>query len=429
MAKNDMFDGMDLFSLFGDDIMPSEEKKEETKEEKKEMPSSTNESYEDTNLEDGEDDDSLDMTTDEDESADTKKESRKATSGKKKAAPKTVNLPARCIGRNFDTTVDGSGTVTYEELLGTLHAMGIKEVANATVKPLPQKGGVVYFNYPTNNGTKEATQVFPSDNLKAVVADGLEQMEITPDGFEGYLQNAPKEISVGNILEKWTATWPMWAGEELNYDSKTQTAVPVGGKQLTDSDSLTLPLEVVKGGKKITLTADDFPMNDTISHKDIVNFLWGEIPAKVSLLKLASGTIVANYSIDKEVPITVERKFAEVNKNASATLVTETYALPLSVYFVTLNQRFELDSSMFNGKERVTEEDVLSLLKQSYSMLRSKDRRIESIYVKETHTLSVALVSGTKGSAYALPESPNVGLFKLIRSMDEFEEVKRLPFF
>jgi len=424
MAKsNEMFEGMDLFSLFGEDVMPTAQA-----EEKEVTPVSTETTEESNDLEDldGEDeDDSLDLDV-----KDSKAKERKPAAKKSTATIKTVKLPVRCIGRNFDMEVSGSGTVTYEELLGTLHAQGIKEVAHADVRPLEAKDGVVYFNYPMH-GTKEGVQVFSGKNHIAIIASGMDQMEVTPELFEGYLQTSPKEISVGHLLEKWTADWPMWNGEELNYDVTTQVAIPVGGKVLTDTDQLTFPIEVVKSGKKITLAADDFPMSETITSKEIVDYLWGQVPVKISLQKLSSGVLVANFAAEKKgTPINVDKKFAKVNDKGTTTMVTESYALPLSVYFVTLNQRMELNSSMFNGKERVTEADVLELLKQSYSMLRSKDRRIDSIYVKETHTLSVALVSGTKGSAsYALPEPASTGLFKLIRTREELEEVKKEPFF
>ena len=423
MAKsNEMFDGMDLFSLFGEDIMPTAQAEE------KDTKSVKTKKTEKSNLledEDGEDEeDSLDL----DDNDSTAKE-KKPAAKKAKAAAKKVKLPVRCIGRNFDMEVTGSGTVTYEELLGTLYAQGIKEVAHSEVRPLEVKDGVVYFNYPLKS-SNESVQVFPGENQKAIILSGMDQLEVTPELFEGYLRTAPKEISVGHLLEKWTADWPMWKGEELNYDVTTQVAIPVGGKTLTYADRLAFPIEVIKSGKRTTLTADDFPMCEMITCQDIVNYLWGQVPVKISFQKLASGVLIANYDSEKtSTPITVDRKFAKINEKNITAMVTETYALPLNVYFVTLNQRIEVTSSMFNGKERVTAADVLELLKQSYSMLRSKDRRIDSIYVKEAHTLSVALVSGTKGSSYVLPEPVSTGLFKLIRTREELEEVKKEPFF
>lgn len=426
MAKsNEMFESMDLFALIQDTMLPTAQEEEEKK--VKPVESTTTETSNNLAELDGEEeDDSLDLEEDEDSTAEEKKPAVK----QKKSAPKTVKLPVRCIGRNFDMEVSGSGTLTYEELLGTLYAQGIKEVAHSDVRPLENKGGVVYFNYPTK-GSNEGVQVFPGEHLKALIASGMDQLEVVPELFEGYLQTSPNEISVGHLLEKWTAEWPIWNGEELNYDVLTQVAIPVGGKTLTDSDQLTFPIDVIKSGLKITLSAEDFPMSETITHKEIVDYLWGQVPVKVSLHKLSSGVLVANYAAEKSgAPIQVNRNFAKVNDKSTTTMVTESYALPLNLYFVTLNQRRELNSSMFNGKERVTEIDVLELLKQSYSMLRSKDRRIDSIYVKETHTLSVALVSGTKGSAsFALPEPSSTGLFKLIRTREELEEVKKEPFF
>lgn len=446
MAKKDLdfdFDGMSLFD-FMPDITPTKE--EDSKASEKEANVSDNASETNTAVKQA---DSVDEGDDEDldsETLDAAEETpaaKKTTSTTTKPAAKKakglkgedkVTLPIACYGRNWSHAIDELGTITYNELVKLLYNEGFKEVAHSQVTMI-SGSGFVLFTTPTKESDTDIL-VSIKDGTQVTVADGMLQMSVDVKDFSDL---SAEEISVLHLQEKWEQSVPEWRNKGLNFDPVSQIAIPVCDCLINSKDEVPLPATIIVNGEKVALSEEHFLLKEKITAQDILEHLKQEVSAvsdynfftvaDTALCKYSDNVYVLRFTENKQSKtVTYDRSFAKIGKSEAKKAI-ELIHLPVDVYFVTLNMTFRMLPEQFGGKTKVKEEEILEILKQSYSILRSKDRRIETVYAKENNLFSVALVSGTKGSAYALPEAPECGLFKLLRSVAEVNEVKKLDSF
>lgn len=331
-----------------------------------------------------------------------------------------VSLPVTCIGRNWSHTIEGFGTKTINEVVKDLYEAGIVEVTHKDVNPIADekllKKQMLYFSSPTQE-SKNSLSFFASTDA-VVIADGMEQMPLTPTNFDGLEK---EEISVFHAQEVWEKGFPTYENSGLSFCPSTSVAVPVITKIMSKDEKITLPKDIVIGGERIRIKIGLLdPLEVTIG--DVMKEYF---PGLNVTIKCISDTLYCEYT---GKIVTGLKKPGKV-KDGKEVTAKELFRLPCQCYFVTLNQTFELTPEMFGGKTKITSEEVLELLRKTYSLLRNKDRRVEVVYAKEQSLISVALTSGTKGSAYALPEASECGLFKMIRSIEELQEVKKLKNF
>lgn len=412
----DFFNGGNVGTLaFGENAEPAEETLEEV---------TTSENIDE---EDGMEDEDISEELEEDTKESSKKTntSKTSSSGKNKKGKgikgdTKISLPITCRGRNWSYVIEGFGTKTINEILEDLYAAGIVEVAHKEVNPIANekaiKNQLLYFTSPTKE-SKSSVAVF-SSNKSAVIADGLEQMPLTPEIFEGMDVD---EISVLHAQELWEKGFPAYVNMGLSYCFLSNVGVPVIENSLKAGDLITLPKEIVVSGERQNVQIGILEQTE-VTVSEVLNEY---IPGIDATLKCIGDTIYCEYT---GTPVTGLKK-PGTTANGKEVIAKELITLPCKCYFVTLNQTFDFTPDMFGGKQKITSEEVLELLRKTYSLLRNKDRRVEVVYAKEQNLVSVALTSGTKGSAYALPEASDCGLFKLIRSVEELQAVKQLANF
>lgn len=422
---------MDLFSFFNGENMgameftplPTEEpKKKEQK--KKETTSVANKANKIEDIEEVEDDEnellSMDLDTTDTPKKSSNQSTKKSTKKKGVTGKSMVSLPARCYGRNWNHTIEGFGEKSLNEILQELFRAGFIEVAHKEILPVSDekalKAGLVYFKSPDKESSSNVSLF--GNTTKAAFVDGMEQYPF--EGLEEFKGLAQEEVSVLDGQMKFEESFPVYKNLGISYCSSSSIGVPILLNKLGKEQEVTLPITVNVAGRKFEVTREDFPMKEKVLGKDIEEEYYNGLPVT---LKIAGNTIFGEFLGTAATGLTKPGQHG-----GKESTVKELFTLPCSCYFVTLNQTFSLTSEMFGGKEKVTKEELLDLLRKTYTILRNKDRRVEVVYARDQSLVSVALTSGTKG-AYALPETECTGLFKLIRTASELEEVKKLSNF
>lgn len=418
---------MDLFDLFNENgmssfIEPTLEKAVKKEENEQIISKTTDEALDldDNNDELEYDSDEIQEMTKSSVKSNNPKSSKKK--GKNLSGNSMVTLPVICYGRNWTHRIDGFGEKTINDILVDLKNAGIEEVSHKDVSPIADekrlKKGMLFFTSP-QKANNDNVAIFTSSN-KTVYADGLEQMSLTPDMFVGKDKD---EISVLDGQFLFEKNFPIYQNLSISFCSSSNIGVPVITKTIADGDKIVLPKNIVVNGEVQPVQLNLFDMGAMeVLGSEIKNHYFSGLDV---ILKCIGNTIFCEY---KGTPISSLKK-PNVFGTSKEVIAKELYNLPCKCYFVTLNQTFDLVPEMFNCKTKISEQEVLELLRKNYSLLRNKDRRIEVIYAREQNLVSVALTSGTKGSSYALPESSTNGLFKLIRSVEELQEIKALPNF
>ncbi len=360
----------DLFSFFGfatEDVKSKEEAKAEAKAAKVEAVSSETKAG----------------GTSSAESADKPKKKKVGITGETK-----VEFPVTVYGRGFKVTIENPTTPA-----------NVNGVIRSLYNAYPEIGigGDVYYNKEVStiivNASPSAAEEDVLVDVPVTVVYGQRLAEFNKESFIGVDAD---EISVDKLIDKWVAVNGEYTGCGMAYNPKSKTASPVAtGDAKT---KITLPAEISVSGEVQSISAENFGGKSEVDAKEVTDYIFGA-DAKMSVKYYElGGIIVCEYFFDYKSKVNnIDWSFAETNAKAQTKKAVSKYNLPLKVYFATIGQNIELDSATFNGKDKVTEEDVMDFLKKSYSFLNSKDRQIDVIYCKETNTLSVALVSGKKG--------------------------------
>lgn len=405
MAKNEFLqmDFSDFFGFGADEVQTKKEAKEAAK---KPAPVSVEN-----------EDDELDGVEEEGTESAAPKASEKKKSSALTGMSK-VSLPVTVFGRNFKMTLT-EGVSNINDVAKAVYEAGYKEISLYSQGICyDKKSNAIYLS--SLKSSDEDTLVNVGNAV--VVVDGMLQGEFNEDSFASLDAD---EISVASLLEKFAEINPQYATCGINYDSKYQVATPVIlGETVRE---VKLPATVILAGEETGLTVESFGgLKTTVSDKEIVELLLQGCSATI-YLKQFGDRYVVEFGSSKEAKLVTQMDFASfvVNKEAKSRKAVKKYSLPLNVYLATMGITIEFTTEMFGGKGKVSEEEAVEKLKEAYSFLANKDRTLDIVYCKENNTLSVALTSGKKGSAYALPEKECFGIFKMIRTKDEFENAKK----
>lgn len=427
---NNQFNLFDLFNGNGmgsfEEVAPAAKESKPTKSSKKTKEEVVEETMDD--MEEVDEEEDLGEELEEDVSETKKPAATNNTSkgGKKKKNNLTgkteVVLPVTCYGRNWKHTIDGFGVKTINDIMKDLYDAGIVEVAHNEVNPISNekhlKDQKLFFTSPRKE-SKSNVSIF-SGEANAVICDGFEQMPLSVDMFDG---KDAEEVTVLDAQFAFEKGFPTYQNLGLSYCSASKIGVPVLPKALTKTDKVSLPKDIVIAGERQPVKMGLFesePME--VTTEEIIKTYFDGVDVS---LYCVNDTLYCEYTGTAISSLTKPGKKGD----GKEVVAKELYKLPCKCYFVTLNQTFEFTPEMFGGKEKVGEEEVLELLRKTYSLLRNRDRKVEVVYVREQNLVSVALTSGTKGSAYALPETESFGLFKMIRTVEELQEVKKLQSF
>lgn len=341
-------------------------------------------------------------------------EKKKASAGKgSKSVDKDVTLPVEVKGRGFSEVVEGTGTMKLSEIADKLIADGYNQLSL-------KKMGLTYVSevnhvYVVDSGlvsTDMETAVDLSEEKTITVVDGQLKAEFSLADFEGKEED---EVSLKDVAERFALINADYEGCKLYYEEEAGLAYPIFD-WVNGNDKLPGECTVMMCGSKEQYTDDEAESFDKLLKK-----LCGE--GVISRITKGANTYFVSY--------------AENNKNkayyknsgsvaaASVKKVERKYKLPLNLYIVTFNMRLELTSAMFDGAEKVTEEEITKVMAKQYKMFADKDRKIDYLYNEDSNMLSCMFISGKKGacdySAIVEPEDAHTGIWKMIRTKAELE--------
>lgn len=318
-----------------------------------------------------------------------KKEKEKAKAKKESASKpdkddvevKTFPVMIRARGFSQSYGKEGDAPKKLSDILSDLVSLGFVEAAFGGA----YAGGVVFIHTPGMGNQADSDDLIPEG---CVVADGMQRMEVTAEAFDVEAD----ELSADSVLERWVENNPIYEGCGLAVKGKS--ASPVFSKTLGGNEEVELPMQVFYDGECHTITDSDITAEKVMA-ANVVKHIYGDLPKgiSVSLAKNTSGDVYFVHIFSaKKVEVAGSTKTKE-NKKA-----VEKYSLPLTVFVATFGLTLELSPSDFDGKEKVTLEEIKNHLSKSYKIFSDKSRKLDSIYIEESNTLSLMFVSGKKGA-------------------------------
>lgn len=293
-----------------------------------------------------------------------------------------VMIRARGFAQSYGT--EGDAPKALSELLSDLVATGYVEAAFGGC----YVGNTVYILTPSVSD-KAADDDRILENC--VVADGLQRMEVTAEAFDV----TADELSAEMVLDRWVENNPLYEGCLLAVKNKSATPNFALARRLLTEDELELPLQVFYDGECHTLTDTDF-FSEKVIVKDVVKHIYGDVPKELSI------TLAKNQSEDVYfVCMDSNKKVLTADDSAvlsASQKVVEKYSVPLKIFVATFGLSIQLTPSDFDGKEKVSLDEIKAHLAKSYTIFSDKSRKLDSIYIEESNTLSLMFISGKKGA-------------------------------
>lgn len=324
-----------------------------------------------------------------------------------------LKLPLTVYGRGFKVPITDLEDPTYNGLIKALVKNGYKEAASSCISFVPFDGNVAITS--PKFFTQEDVLCHLEDGAVVTICTGMLQAEYSAEQFLGLNLD---EISVGMLHDRWSEINPEYKIHGLCYDSETGLALPyINGDPV---EKFKLPVTVNCCGENITIDSESVMMKDELNADELKEYL-GFSPKTPIIFKKMGTAYLLEFITNKNAVKNIDRSAFIKKGNSTQKQAAVYYHLPLSVYFVTLGITINMESAMFDGCKKVKKEDVIDKMKESFVILRSKDRGIETFYCKETNTFSLALTSGKKGTGNAIPMAGLASVFKPIQSAKEYK--------
>ncbi len=408
----------DMFEDFGLEEPVVEEKKEEKKAEVKPEKKAEKITPFPVDSSDNADsaDEEEDLTDDSATTDDGEKESKKPVTKVRKTY---MTGPIKIVGTGW--TFDYGSIGEKIDIMDALKAAfneGFKEVALASITRNKDES-VLYVSTLNERADDDATAMGKELTIYLARKAAVYKAEDFP-GLD------PDEISLGDVLEKYYEAYPELKGCSLKTGGGI--AVPV----LTDS---------------YTLKKDSADTVKIWKEDGVIEYNEGEASLLFegcTVRKSDSDVLFPVYSAKAKGSSRVSVSLSDfgLTKGTSST-VKEKYTLPFTLYLETFGQRREMKPEDFNGKTKVTKDEVIDYLKPKYKAFQSKKRKFDVVYEKSQDLVSVALISGEKGAAvvaafpaFTIPriENTDIGLFSgeqtrdgLVTGLDFALKLPKIP--
>lgn len=340
---------------------------------------------------------------------------KKEEAAAKKATPKKpvndreVELPVEVIGRNIHYRVDGTGKRKLSEINNELVEKGYLQFSIPAMGLFYHEASNIVFvvDSAVTKEFKEDIIVDLKDGI--TVCDGMLQAELTMDDFEGMEED---EISLKHIIDKWVSINPSYAGCGMAYNEESSVFYPVL-KELTEKDYKE-KIHSLSSYLKRTVTYDveeekDYPSLLKELEPMLTDF--GTDKVKVMIQYGSGNHFFVSYVSNEAYRVNTSSSVKKDKK-----VVEKKYNLPVTLFVVTWGAVYELTSEMFDGKEKVTFDEIKKVMATKERMFADSSRKIDTYYDEANNKISVMFVSGTKGC-------------ELIRSAEELERVKKLDTF
>lgn len=361
----------------------------------------------------------------EDEKKEQKKEKAKAkkpvAKDEKKDKPVSVNLPVTVYGRSFIVENFGEGTMTLDELKVKLATELYAEIGtDAMVLQYQADKSRVFIGIkrglePTDFGDDDTAYEV---DASWKICDGGKVYQVVQEEDESLM-------CLDNVWKRFTECFPEYATYLPYCDETACVIVPIPEENKLVKIPTPAQCCVLNAfGKSITAeNGIDVGVIRSLDGND------GK-PVEIQYAVYENGVHDYELCVYANSKVTSSSVKAGSNSKKEA---KEKYKLPVTCFMATWGATFELTSSDFDGKEEVTQDDIKKHFTPMYSIFADEKRKASYIYVKETNTLSIAFISGTKGSMCAMAEyeeeaekALSYGPFELIRSEKELQKVSQL---
>ena len=335
------------------------------------------------------------------------KDSKKETSQNKKLQ---VKLPVTIYGRGFKKVVDGEGEKDLETILKE-QSNGNPQLYSFLVTALyVREKNAIYVG--TSNIPDAQDTLINSD---VTVADGEYNCIIElEDIAEG------EEVTLKQVQTRVLESMPEYEGlKGLQYDNRY-------GLLVVCMDEVTVlqpgPVVVNVFGEE-----KEFLIEEEEKAADFVKKHFEEIPtnARPKLQKAGKTVYLAFYPTAG----TTSFQRTEKGKVEPKKIKEPTYPTTSAVLIVNMNMRYELNPSMFGGKEHVKKEELVTVLSEYEPIFHDTSRKLDIYYDEAKGVISCMFLSGTKGAdGYQLADgsdiwdTSNSGLWKLVRSTKELAQ-------
>lgn len=323
-------------------------------------------------------------------------EAKKKDQGKKKEKKKQVakaqkgdvlvdRFPVTVRARGFCMQYGAAGDEPkmLSNIIADLVSQGYAEAAFGGIL----QNSIIYIRTP---GNKDKSELDDRICEGCTVADGMTRMEVTAEDFH----SDAEELSVDMVLERWIANNPIYEGCSLAVENLSAT--PVFPEQVNMKKELDLPIKVFYDGSEHTFSETDFS-SEKVTAEDIVKRIYGEGLSGITISLQKSiqsdlffpciGANTGNFILAAGAPSHSEKQKA-----------IEKYTLPLNVFVTTFGLSISLTADDFDGQKKVTLEEIKRNLAHTYKIFSDKSRRLDSVYIEESNTLSLMFVSGKKGA-------------------------------
>lgn len=389
MSLLDLFNSMNVTIEEGN-YPTSTEKKEEVKNVAPVQPTKE-EAKENVPIGDALDD--FDLNYQGEKAKETKKTGKesKAKAGEKKEKTKPdldIKLPLTVYSTSFKLDVPGDGTIKISELAKRIYDAGYKEISFDKMNLSPVSDGTVVatINCYSHESAERDALVFNNENGVISVGAGDMRAELSPSDFK---DKAVDEISAGDLMDRFAENASLWS--TASFLIGDSVAMPYYANHMDAKTEVDLPAEVYVNGERVTLDDESIKtVADITKHFEIK----GAENIRTNVSKASDGTLIVYYSDKKNIAY---RKAVKKADKKEVKKVAVRYPLPLHVYIGTWGGTYDLTAADFDGKEKITEEDIKEYFGKQYAVFRDKDRKMDLYYDKDQSLLSIMFISGKKG--------------------------------
>lgn len=346
-----------------------------------------------------------------------KKEATKKTSGKetkkaeKKAAPIVVTLPITVYAPSFQVQVmpssdEGEGAqISAEELVKRLIDLGYVELNNLhrdLFVDTETNAAYVVEGASSYTAVADDTLLNLDEDKQVTFAYGMEKIEYKLSDFDG---KETDEVDLAALKEKLKTHMPKYANIPLGYDVESGIVTPIFevSKRIADNTEVTLPFTISCLGDDVTVSEEDFPEGEKITAGIVVKHLSKKFICKglcVSLYRYEDAYFMG-FTYTGKAKVSAS-KDAKKNKGQSAKKKAQKFTLPVDIYLTMNGHRETLTSEMFDGKEKITAEDLTAYYSDKYAVFKSaeKVKGLNFTHDEVANILTVDSTPGRRGAAH-----------------------------
>ena len=312
------------------------------------------------------------------ENSNSKKKQRKASkSSQKSPIQKEFTCPITIYGIGWKTTYGEKDKKLALSDIRTkvckyLFQNGYSGIINASIT---YSDNDIFINEMGNKASSDDSCM----GSHVTIALGRKKFEADLSDFPG--MNAT-EVSLFDLEDKFISVYPCFSGCSFNLEPNSQIASPIlsEAKKLNDEQLVNLWTEEgILEGISISEIKESYSIKDATLH----------------IYQSDNGTCFLGYS--GKNTLTISLKDFEIEGVTRLKKSVELYPTDCRVVFATYASGARLSAEMFNGKEKVSFEEILDVLKNKWRTLRVAGQEYITRYDRQQRILAFSIKSGKKG--------------------------------